>query len=78
MVSDAELLSKEIPFVRADFYEVAGQYYFGELTFFPGGGFEEFDPSLWDEKLGSWIQLPDSIGGGSSKMKQRYCGSMAL
>lgn len=64
MVSDAELLSKEIPFVRADFYEVAGQYYFGELTFFPGGGFEEFDPSLWDEKLGSWIQLPDSIGGG--------------
>lgn len=43
MVSDAEMLSKEIPFVRADFYEVAGQYYFGELTFFPGGGFEEFD-----------------------------------
>ena len=64
MVTDAELLSKETPFVRADFYEVAGQYYFGELTFFPGGGFEEFDPSSWDETLGSWIKLPNSIGGG--------------
>ena len=64
MLSDAELLSKNIPFVRADFYEVAGQYFFGELTLFPGGGFEEFDPASWDEKLGSWIQLPSSIGGG--------------
>ncbi len=64
MVADAEGLSSGIPFVRADFYEVAGQYYFGEMTFFPGGGFEEFDPKPWDDKLGSWIELPESVGGG--------------
>lgn len=64
MVADAERLSSGIPFVRADFYEVAGQYYFGEMTFFPGGGMEEFDPESWDTELGSWIDLPESVGGG--------------
>ena len=61
MIADAEKLSEGIPFVRADFYEVAGQYYFGEMTFFPGGGTEEFNPESWDVELGSWIKLP---GGG--------------
>lgn len=64
MVADAERLSSGIPFVRTDFYEVAGQYYFGEMTFFPGGGMEEFNPESWDAELGSWIELPNSFGGG--------------
>ena len=64
MVADAEKLSEGIPCVRADFYEVAGQYYFGEMTFLPGGGMEEFDPDCWDVELGSWIELPESVGGG--------------
>ena len=63
MVVDAERLSAGIPFVRVDFYEVAGQYYFGEMTFYPGGGMEEFDPERWDDELGSWIELPESVGG---------------
>lgn len=57
MISDAEKLSAGIPFVRVDFYEAAGRYYFGEMTFFPGAGMEEFDPECWDSELGSWIQL---------------------
>ena len=32
--------------------------YFGELTFFPGCGFEEFTPEEWDKKLGELIELP--------------------
>lgn len=58
MICFAERLSKEISFVRVDFYEINGQLYFGELTFFPGSGFEEFTPDIWDFKLGSWIKLP--------------------
>lgn len=53
----AELLSKNIPFVRIDFYEVKGKTYFGEITFFPGAGMEEFRPSEWDKTLGDWIPL---------------------
>lgn len=57
MIELAEELSKDIPFVRVDFYEVDGQIYFGEMTFFPGSGFEEFTPEVWDYTLGSWILL---------------------
>jgi len=50
-------LSKDIPFVRVDFYEVNGKVYFGELTFSPAGGFVKFEPEEWDEKLGNWIDI---------------------
>lgn len=63
MVSMAERLAGGLPFVRADFYEVAGELYFGELTLYPGSGMEEFDPESWDEELGSWMELPGAIGG---------------
>ena len=53
----AEKLAFQIPFVRVDFYEVQGRVYFGELTFFPGSGYEEFTPEEWDKKLGDWINL---------------------
>lgn len=58
MVALAEKLSANIPFVRVDFYEVSGKIYFGELTLYPGSGFEEFTPEEWDYKLGSWLDLP--------------------
>jgi hypothetical protein len=37
---------------------VNGNVYFGELTFYPGNGLEEFSPEYYDELLGSWITLP--------------------
>lgn len=58
MVRFAEKLSKDIPFVRVDFYEINGQLYFGELTFSPGSGYEEFTPESYDYLLGSWLELP--------------------
>ncbi len=64
MLKCAEMLSKNIPFVRTDFYEINGHLYFGELTFYPGGGMEEFTPDKWDGTLGSWLELPKSIVGG--------------
>lgn len=57
MIQFSEQLSKGILFVRVDFYEINGQLFFGELTFYPGGGFEEFTPEEWDYKLGDFLKL---------------------
>ncbi len=57
MVELAEKLSKDIPFVRVDFYSIKGKIYFGEMTFYPGSGLEEFTPQEWDKKLGDWLEL---------------------
>lgn len=57
MIKLAEKLAKNITFIRVDFYEINGNVYFGELTFYPGAGFEEFEPEEWDKKLGDMIQL---------------------
>lgn len=53
----ASILSKDIPFVRIDFYEIKNEIYFGEITFFPASGYEKFDPEEWDEKMGDLIEL---------------------
>lgn len=58
MISIAEELSCNIPFVRIDLYDVNDRIYFGEYTFFPGSGFEEFTPEKWDTIIGKWIDLP--------------------
>lgn len=58
MLELSKKLSKNIPFIRCDFYEIDGQVYFGELTFFPASGFDVFEPAEWDYKLGSWLELP--------------------
>lgn len=62
----AEKLSKDIPFLRCDFYDVNGQVYFGELTFYPASGFGKFIYEGNDELLGSWLKLPETVGGGTS------------
>ena len=61
MKSIAAILSKGIPQVRIDFYEVDGHLYFGEFTFFHLGGTGSFQPEEWDTILGSWIELPKEI-----------------
>lgn len=61
----AERLAEKIPFLRVDFYEIDGRTYFGELTFYPGSGFEEFNPEEWDRELGDWIVIPEISGGGT-------------
>ena len=60
----AEKLSATLPFLRADFYDVDGKVYFGELTFYPASGFGRFIFDGNDELLGSWIKLPEMVGGG--------------
>lgn len=54
----ASKLSEGIPQVRIDFYEVDGKVYFGEMTFFHWSGMKPFEPQIWDNTFGDWIQLP--------------------
>ena len=54
----AAQLSKGLPEVRVDFYDVNGHIYFGEFTFFHFGGMVKFNPVEWDYKFGEWIKLP--------------------
>lgn len=58
------VLAKDIPFARIDLYEVKEKEYFGEITFFPAGGFGTFEPSEWNIKLGDLLSLEGVSGGG--------------
>lgn len=51
----AAKLSQNIPHVRVDFYDINGEIYFGELTFFHWSGMTPFEPIEWDYKFGEWI-----------------------
>jgi hypothetical protein len=57
MLEVAEALGAAFDFVRVDLYDVDGEVWFGELTPYPGGGLDRFDPVL-DERLGALWQLP--------------------
>lgn len=57
MILLAETLSKGIPFLRVDFYNVQQKIYFGELTFYPASGFGRFTSNEWDRKLGGLLVL---------------------
>lgn len=57
----AVVLSKNIPELRMDFYEVNNKIYFGELTFFDGSGFDKIEPKEWDKKIGDWIDYTNLI-----------------
>lgn len=54
----ASKLSKGIPQLRVDFYNINGQIYFGELTFFHWSGLVPFDPPKYDKIFGDNIKLP--------------------
>ena len=57
MIGLARELSRDIPFVRIDFYALP-EIVFGEMTLYPGNGFEPFRPTEWDGKLGELLELP--------------------
>lgn len=58
MVKIVRVLSKGIPFVRVDLYNIKGKILFGETTFTPTSGCKRFDPPEYDETLGKLYRLP--------------------
>lgn len=61
MIDLATFLSKDFSFVRVDFYNVEEKIIFGEMTFFPSGGMENFKPveKNIDLLLGKLLHLPE-------------------
>lgn len=59
MLDVARKLSKGLPHVRIDLYNINGRIYFGEMTFFTCSGMIPFEPREWDRKLGDLLILPD-------------------
>ena len=61
MKSICRKLTKGIPFVRCDLFDVNGKVYFSEFTFFSDAGFEKFHPNKWDLLLGEKIAINSII-----------------
>ena len=58
MFEIASKLSEGLPFVRVDLYNIDGQIYFGEMTFYPASGLDRNLLKETDIKFGSLIKLP--------------------
>ena len=57
MVRIAETLSQGVPFLRVDLYNVQGQIYFGELTFYPASGLGKWTSPEVDLMIGSYLTI---------------------
>lgn len=57
MYDCAKKLSQGIPYVRVDFYDLNGHMYFGEMTFYPGSGFDSAILPEIDDLYGNMINL---------------------
>lgn len=57
MLEIAKVLSQGFPFVRVDFFNVAGRVYLSELTFDSGDGHRKFEPSSFDKELGDLFNI---------------------
>ena len=57
MISLAEKLSANEPFLRVDLFNVNGKIYFGELTFYPASGMGRWTPDEADIKIGGYLQI---------------------
>lgn len=57
MIALSNVLAKDMPQVRIDWYIVEGKLYFGEITFFDAGGFDKFDSLEKDLQVGSLIRI---------------------
>ena len=57
MFDIAEKLSKSIPYARIDLYNINGQIYFGEITFYPQSGFDSNLLEETDKLFGNLINI---------------------
>ncbi len=59
MLEICSILSKDLPFVRIDLYNVNGKIYFGEITLYPEGGFGSEYLKEVDLKFGNMFSIND-------------------
>ena len=58
-ITVAEKLSGGLDYIRVDLYSDERDVFFGELTIYPGGGYERFSPSRFDLAAGQLWNLKD-------------------
>jgi hypothetical protein len=58
MVKLSKILSKNLPFVRVDFYSINGKSVFGEMTFYPSDARNNFYPEAYNKIIGDYFTLP--------------------
>ena len=69
-IPTTEKIAREFDFARVDFYEIAGEAKFGEVTFYPGSGLDPFDPPELDIAIGAlWL-----AGSGNHTASQNVTG----
>jgi len=72
MIQCTEIMAQRIVKFKVDFYEVDGNTFFGELTFFDGSSFDRSIIEVWDNDLGKMIDLPDEFGGGNVIIGEQF------
>lgn len=61
MLEVTKKLAKPFNHVRVDWYIHKNKLIFGEMTFFHGSGFEEFNSREWEEQMGSWFEVSEDL-----------------
>ena len=61
MKKAAQILCKDFPFVRVDFFLANEKFYFAELTFTPSGGMMPFNPDKYDLEWGNLLDISDLV-----------------
>ena len=79
MLELSERLSAGFPHVRVDWYNIGGKPYFGEMTFYTGGGYDPFyaleeQPDELDRELGELFVLPEGSGSNRNSVLSRQIG----
>jgi hypothetical protein len=54
MIDISEKIGKDFDFIRVDLYFYKDQITFGELTVYPGAGYEIFPEEKWDIEFGKY------------------------
>lgn len=61
LLDTAARLAEPFDFCRVDLYENFGRVLFGEITFFPEGGMDVFEPPEWERRFGDLLRLPGDL-----------------
>lgn len=73
MLEIARDLSRDFPHVRVDLYNIHGEIYFGELTFYDSSGYQGYLPDEFDFILGEKFITKTRWKRKQSKIGQNLC-----
>ena len=72
ILDSAEKIVHGFDFARVDFYEIAGEPKFGEVTFYPGSGLDPFDPPELDLTIGALWLAGSADSSASWRLNRRW------